>query len=60
MQELQICLEIQIQLVVNLQEKYSWESVDYKHDYKIDFGEYVQVYAENNITNINMKARTLV
>ena len=41
------------------QEKYSWESVDYKHDYKMDFGKYVQVYAENNITNI-MKARTLV
>jgi len=32
--------------------------VDYKRDCKLGFGEYVQVYAENNITN-TMEDRTL-
>jgi len=31
--------------------------IDYKSDCKLGFGEYVQVYAENNITN-TMQSRT--
>ena len=42
---------------VSPREIFTGVRVDYRRDCKLGFGEYVQVYAENNITN-TMEART--